>query len=131
MAFARAFAIYLLERILPGSTQRASYKDLYKITHGPLRGLQQGLHKILRQGPTQVHARKPGGFHQGLFKIFSQGPLQDQARTSDKDLYHIMQGPLSEHFARISRRSSYHDLCKITQGARRQCLQDLHKTCTG
>ena len=37
-------------------------------------------------------------------------------RSSDKDLYKIMLGPLREDFARISTRSSRTDLCKIMQG---------------
>ena len=59
-----------------------------------------------------------------------QGQLREDltrisTRSSDKDLYKIMQESLKEDLTRISSISSYKDLREIMQGALGGCLQDL------
>ena len=74
-----------------------------------------------REDFTRISARS---LQKELCKIM-QGPLGEDftritTRSSHKDLYKIMQGPLREDSIRISTRSSHKDLYQITQGPLRK-----------
>ena len=72
---------------------RSSHKDLYKIMLGPLRWLQQDLHKVFSEWPLQDHART------SFRRIFR--------RSFHKELCNITQGPLRGVQQELHTRSSH------------------------
>ena len=73
-----------------------------------------GAHKILIQELPMSIPDELSYKHKGIFKVLMQGPLEDAAsristRSSDKDLYQIMQRH-REDFTRTSSRASHKDL---------------------
>ena len=84
----------------------------------PWGGSKQDLHKIFSQGPVRYHAEASREFNQELFKN-----VQDlSTRTCTRSCKGLWQ-----HCTGLSARSSNKDLYKIMQGPPRGFHQDLYK----
>ena len=107
----------LFKTFIEENLTRSSAKGLRLLVE---RTLQDRATRGALEPPTRAFIQVPLGH--GICKTFMQGPLgkdltRASTRSSVKDLYRIMQGPVREDLK---------DLCKMMQGPLRGCQQDLH-----
>ena len=130
-SFAQGFAKDL-DQGLHARTPKRSSHELHKRTCC----CWSGSCKILPPRASHKRAFTQAPVRHGICKIVMQGPLslregltRISTRSSVKDLYRIMQGPLREEFSRISTRASLRENLQEKRRTRVLC-QPAQSKCT-